>query len=183
MAQLLQQAPHMSAAEFVLWHERQPAGRRFELLDGVVHEMQAERLVHIRVKSRMHRLFEREIANGGLPCEAIADGMAVRISENSVFEPDVLARCGDPPPGDTLPLADPLIVVEIISPNSQRIDVLRKFARCFLNPSIVHCLIVIPTEKSAIHHRRLPDGQIVSRPSETGLIRFEPPGLTLDLGR
>lgn len=181
MAQVEKIDAPMTAAAFMAWQEAQSSGRRYELLDGIVYEMQAERLVHIRVKSRVHKLLEHEIAKGGLSCEAIADGMAVKVTENIVFEPDVLVRCGETLPGATLLLTDPMIVIEIVSPTSQRIDVLRKFARYFLNPSIIHYLIIIPAEKSAIHHRRLTDGQIVSLPNETGLVKLDPPGLVLDL--
>ena len=44
--------PHlkrMTADEFVLWAERQETGR-YELIDGMVVQMNAERLVHVRVK-------------------------------------------------------------------------------------------------------------------------------------
>ena len=183
MAQVQKIDPPMTAAAFMAWQEAQASGRRYELLDGIVYEMLAERLVHARVKSRVHALLERQIAAGGLMCEAIPDGMAVKIDAQTVFEPDALVRCGSPLPGDTLLIDDPVIVIEVVSPTSQRIDILRKFARYFLNPFIIHYLIIIPAEKSAIHHRRLPDGQIVSLPNETGLIKLDPPGLVLDLGQ
>ena len=181
MAQAHKIDPPMTAVAFMAWQEAQTSGRRYELLDGIVHEMQSEQLVHARVKAKVHALLERQIAAGGLACEAMPDGMAVKVDEHTVFEPDALVRCGPPLPGDTLLIEDPMIVIEVVSPTSQRIDVLRKFTRYFLNPSIIHYLIIIPAEKSPIHHRKLPDGQIVSRPNETGLVRFEPPGLVLDL--
>ena len=181
MAQAQKIDPPMAAEAFMAWQDAQPSERRHELLDGIVYEMQAERLIHARVKSQAHALLARQIAAGGLACEAMPDGMAVKIDEKTVFEPDVLVRCGPMLPGDTLLVEDPVIVIEVVSPTSQRIDVLRKFARYFLNPSIIHYLILIPATKSAIHHRRLPDGRIVSRPDETGLIRLDPPGLVLDV--
>ena len=30
----------------------------------------------------------------GLPCEAIVDGMAVRVDEDTLYQPDVILRCG-----------------------------------------------------------------------------------------
>ena len=37
------------------------------------------------MKSRVHRQFERQIADRRLPCEALADGVAVRVDEDTVF--------------------------------------------------------------------------------------------------
>jgi hypothetical protein len=63
------------------------------------------------MKSRIHRQFERQIADRGLSYEALADGMAVQVDQDTVFEPDALVRSGPLLPDDTLLVLDPLIVV------------------------------------------------------------------------
>jgi Uma2 family endonuclease len=174
--------PRMTAQAFMEWREAQPERVRYELYDGRIYEMSAERLIHARMKSRVHREFERQIADRRLPCEALPDGIAVRIDEDTVFEPDTLVRCGPLLPDDTILVVDPMIVVEVASPSSQRIDALDKFARYFHNPSIIHYLIVVPTKRIVIHHKRAPDGRIVGTSySGEGIARLEPPGLDLSL--
>ena len=171
----------MTAEAFMTWYDMQPDGPRYELLDGAVHKAEAERLIHARTKARVHDQFIRQIEARHLPCEALPDGMAIHIDEETVFEPDALVRCGPPLPDDATLIADPLIVVEVASPSTQRIDAVVKFTRYFRNPSIVHYLIVIPTARSVIHHARAVDGRIVSVGYEGGSVRLEPPGLDLDL--
>jgi len=182
MALTQKSEPRMNAQAFMAWREAEPEGARYELYDGRVYEMSAERLVHARLKSRVHRQFERQIADRRLPCEALPDGVAVRVDEDTVFEPDALVRCGPRLSDDTILVVDPLIVVEVASPSSQRIDALDKFARYFRNETIMHYLIVVPTKRIVIHHARAADGRIVGTSYvDAGVVRLEPPGLDLSL--
>jgi Uma2 family endonuclease len=177
-----QTEPRMNAQAFMDWREVQPEGVRYELYDGRVYEMSAEQLIHARVKSRVHRQFERQIADRRLPCEALPDGIAVQVDEDTIFEPDTLVRCGPQLPDDTILVLDPMIVVEVASPSSQRIDALDKFARYFHNASIIHYLIVVPTKRIVIHHTRAADGRIVGTSYvDEGIVRLEPPGIDLSL--
>lgn len=171
----------MSADAFIRWYDAQPPRPRYELLDGIVHEMQSERLIHAEIKARIAFAFRCQIGERRLPCQALGDGMAVRVDDATVFESDALVRCGPPLPDDTVLLTDPVIVVEVTSPSSRQVDVLTKFARYFRNPNIVHYLIVGATERIVIHHRRRQDGRIESTGFESGTLVLEPPGLALAL--
>ncbi len=163
------------------WYDKQPDGKRYELLDGIVHELQSERVAHARAKARVHTMFSRQIARRKLPCEALPDGMAVRVYDDVVFEPDALVRCGPLLHGNDVIVIDPVIVVEVASPSTQSIDALHKLTLYFRNPHIIHYLIVLPARKMVIHHRRLADGQMHSAIAGEGAVTFDPPGLTLDV--
>ena len=92
----LTQQPHvakLTADAFVEWAMNQPSGR-FELLCGEVVAMSPERAGHARVKKHVLNAFDAALAAAGLGCEAFADGMAVRIDESTVYEPDAMIRCG-----------------------------------------------------------------------------------------
>lgn len=173
---------HLDAAAFLAWREAATGDARYELLDGGVHAMGAERAEHARAKNAALREIEQGIAAAGLPCEAFPDGMAVKVDDANVFEPDVTVRCGAPLPGDAVLIDDPLIVIEVASPSTQRIDVLVKLSRYFRNPSIQHSLIVVPAGRVVVHHRRVGD-RIEAASFEAGMIRLEPPGLVLDVAR
>lgn len=171
----------MTADEFLAWYEQQEPGRRYELFDGVIYprEMASERAAHARVKGAVYDTFKRAIAAAGLPCEAFPDGMAVRIDGGNFYEPDALVRCGPRLPGDAIMIENPVIVVEVASPSTYRVDALTKFLRYFANPHIVHYLIVLPTERAILHHRR---GDPVLTASHTdGMLALEPPGLELNV--
>ena len=108
--------------------------------------------------------------------------MAVRVDDETVFEPDAMVRCGPRVSGDNVLIFDPLLVVEILSPTTtQHVDVFRKFNRYFNNPSLVHYLIVNSVDRNAVHHRRNEQGQVISTSFAKGKIAFDPPGLALDL--
>ena len=76
---------------------------------------------------------------------------------------------------------DPLIVVEVFSPSSQRIDVLVKLGRYFRCPTLVHYLIVVPDGRLVIHHRRSEGGDVATTSHDAGVIRLDPPGLELSV--
>ena len=171
----------VSAEEFVAWYDQQPDGKRYELLDGIVHEMMTERFVHAETKFLVTAALRRQIAEKNLPCQGIIDGMAVRVDDYTTFEPVVMIRCGPRLPGNAVLVLDPMIVIEITSPSTQRIDANRKFLRYFNNPSIVHYLILDPAGPTAIHHQRMLGGRIETRGFESGVIHFDPPGIDLDL--
>ena len=82
----------MTADEFLVWAEAQPD--RYELVNGEVVLMAAERAGHVTAKGAMFRALADAVESGKLPCDAMVDGMAVRIDETTIYEPDALVRCG-----------------------------------------------------------------------------------------
>ena len=196
MAEPVKNLPSMTTDEFLRWYSEQPEGMRYELLDGVVYprnhkaaiqggrpiEMQGERVIHGRLKTRIVNRFSAGIESRKLPCEAFADGMAVRVGPSTTFEPDVVVRCGPKAPGDAIVFEDATIVVDVTSPSTKRLDTAQKLVRCFRNPTIVHYLIVVSeSDRGIIHHRRDESGAIKTAIWETGLLNLDPPGLTLDI--
>jgi Uma2 family endonuclease len=83
----------LTADEFLAWAQEQPRGR-FELAGGEVVAMAPERVEHARAKLAATLALRTGLLAGGLPCEAIIDGVAVRIDDLTVYEPDVIVRCG-----------------------------------------------------------------------------------------
>jgi Uma2 family endonuclease len=188
MAEPIKDLPRMTAAEFMAWYIAQPAGQRYELLDGTVYprrnvaSMQGERLVHGRIKTRIAVQFANQIREKGLPCDTLADGMAVRVGPETTFEPDALVRCGPDLPDDTVILDDAVVVVEVTSPSSHRLDVGSKLMRYFRNPAIRHYLIVVTEpQRGVVHHHRSQSGAIVTTTHESGVVVLDPPGLSLDV--
>lgn len=166
--------------EFLAWALEQPTGR-YELDNGVVVAMSPERADHARVKGQAWLSLRRAIAARSLACEALPDGLTVRIGERTAYEPDALVRRGPPLPGDAIEAGDPVIVVEVVSPSSRGIDKGAKLAGYFTLPSVVHCLIVDTDQRVVIHHRRVGDGRIATRVVDDGPLALDPPGLTIEV--
>ena len=165
----------MTSDEFIAWAMEQPDGERFELVAGEVVGMSPERLSHARVKHRIARALEDAIVAGGLRCEALPDGVSVEVDERTSYQPDALVRCGDPLPGDTVALSDPMIVVEVISPSSRARDTGAKLEDYFRLPTVRHYLIVRTDSCSVIHHGKGGDGAIVTRILHGGPLELDPP--------
>ncbi len=174
-------AEPMTADAFMEWYDAQPEGKRYELLEGRIYEMQAERASHAEAKMRVAEQLRAQIRTGNLPCQGFGDGMAVRIDDRTTFEPDAFVRCGSRLPGDATVAPDPVLVVEVLSPSTQAIDTSTKLTQYFRNPTIIHYLIVVPAKRTAIHHRRGEGDRIETMIRGDGVIVFDPPGLTLDV--
>jgi Uma2 family endonuclease len=169
-----------TADEFIAWALEQPTGR-YELDNGTVVAMAPERASHATAKLNAVVALRNAIAARDLPCRAFPDGMALRIDDRTVYEPDALVRCGSPLPGDAIEVVDPVIVVEVVSPSSRGVDRGVKLASYFLLPSLRHYLIVDTDKRVVIHHHRGAEGRIEVRVLHDGPLTLDPPGLAIDI--
>jgi Uma2 family endonuclease len=169
----------MTADEFLAWAMQRPDGERFELAAGEVVAMVPERAGHGRVKGNIYRSLRDAIDAGGLQCEAYVDRMAVEVDEHTVYEPDVLLRCGERLPDDALKVRDPVLVVEVLSPTTRARDAGAKLEDYFRLPSVRHYLIVKVENRTIIHHLREQSGPITTRILGDVPLRLEPPGIEL----
>jgi Uma2 family endonuclease len=169
-----------TADEFIAWALEQPTGR-FELSNGIVVAMAPERASHNQVKLNAAIVLRGAIGERGLPCRVMTDGMAVRIDDRTVYEPDALVRCGPPLPGDAIEVSGPVIVVEVVSPSSRGVDRGVKLASYLSLPSVRHYLIIDTDRRVVIHHRRGDEGRIGVQILHEGRITLDPPGLAIDI--
>ncbi len=172
--------PDMTTDEFLVWVKTQPSeAGRFELFNGHVVTMQSERLVHAETKLNLAVAFRDAIRGGGLLCFALPDGARVRINKSKSFQPDALVYCGDRKPADDVELIDPVIVCEVLSPDSIDRDHGEKLEGYFSLSSIEHYLIVDPDRHVVIHHRRGTGDEIITRIIKSGALKLDPPGLMI----
>lgn len=169
---------HLSREEFRRWAEGQQ--RRYERVAGEPVAMSLERIQHVRLKNRVWAALDRAIQATGLPCEALGDGVTIEVDEDTDYEPDAVVNCGPPAPGDAVAVTNPVVVVEVLPPATQSVDVADKLADYFRVPSIQHYLIVRARRREVIHHRR-EGAEIVSRVIKLGTISLDPPGISIDL--
>jgi Uma2 family endonuclease len=171
----------MTVDEFLVWSERTPG--RYELLDGQVVVMQAERVGHIRFKDRAKNALARALGVAGkdASCEALADGATVRIDDETAYEPDALVYCGPRLPDDAIEIPNVVIVVEVRSPSTASINATDKFVDYFRVPSIMHYIIINPNKRPVVHHARQADDTILSRLLKTGTLQLDPPGIAIPI--
>jgi Uma2 family endonuclease len=109
----------------------------------------------------------------------LPDGMTVRIDERTACEPDALVYRGERLAPSALEVPAPVVVVEVLSPSTRRIDALAKLAGYFRLPSVAHYLIVDPARPLVVHHARGSGETILTRVVTQGTIELDPPGFSL----
>jgi len=165
----------MTVDEFLAWTEAQDG--RWELYNGVPYLMAPERARHSEVKFATQTALVQGIRKAGLPCLMRPDGATVRVSQHVAHEPDALVYCGPKLPDDSIEVPEPVIVVEVASPSTRKIDASLKLTGYFSLPSVQHYLIVDPDGPPVIHHRRQADATILTRIVHDGTLTLSPPGI------
>ena len=164
----------MTVDEFLLWAEGKEG--RWELHDGVPVAMAPERSLHAETKAEVYVALRHAIRLKGLPCRVYPDGMAVRVGARATYEPDAFVTCGPRAPADAIEIADPIVVVEVLSPSTAAIDHGRKLSGYFSLPSVEHYLILDPDRRAVIHHKRGQSDAIETRVLSEGAVKLDPPG-------
>jgi Uma2 family endonuclease len=171
-------APPMTVPQFLDWAAAQPAGR-YELENGRVLKMSPERNRHVDVKMVAWLSLRNAISRAKVPFHASGDGITVVIDEHTAREPDVTVQ-SIPVDPDALTANEPVIVVEVVSPSSERSDTGAKVAEYFRVPSIRHYLIVDPRGRSVIRHSRRETSPLIDTEVVTsGDIELSQPGITI----
>ena len=120
--------------------------------------MAPERVGHGKVKFAVQTALVQGIRKAGLRCHMLPDGATVRVSAAC------RARAGRPGvlrggvAQDAIEVPEPVIVVEVASPSTRKVDASLKLTGYFSLPSVQHYLIVDPDGPPVIHHRRQGDG-------------------------
>jgi Uma2 family endonuclease len=134
--------------EFEGWHRRQPD--RWEFIDGRPRSMAPASMRHSILKRNVLRLIDDALAGG--PCEALVDGPQILTDEMSAV-PDVVVTCA-PLDLSTPVVAEPAIIVEVMSPSSEDDDTGRKWFSYRKIPSLKHYLVLSQDEQVIQVHSR-----------------------------
>jgi Uma2 family endonuclease len=170
----------LTVDQFLAWAVRQSEGK-YELVDGVVIMQQSQKWGHSKVKAEVAFALREAIRKTGVACYVASDGPTVRISKHKAFAPDALVAPLPEPAWESLEVADPIIVVEVLSPSTARMDETTKFDGYFQVPSVRHYMIVDPDAQTVTHHKRGRGGVVRSRVVRKGALALEPPGIELRL--
>lgn len=152
---------------------------RHELVNGQVVKMAAETTQHVKFKGRVFLALSNAIKKAALNCEVFTDGVSVKINANKAREPDASVQCGVNSDPNSMLLDKPLILVEVTSPSSGRVDEEEKLVEYFSLPSVEHYLIVRPEERYALHLKRIGGDKILTTIVRSGKIEFDPPGISI----
>jgi Uma2 family endonuclease len=126
----------MSLEAFLAWERDQPA--RYEYAGGVATMMTGGSLDHSTIASNLWTALNRQLRAKG--CRAFR-GDAKVIANKSVRYPDLSVTCAAARGTDDI-VPEPILVVEVVSPSTEREDRGRKKFDFFATPSIRQYAIV-----------------------------------------
>jgi len=162
----------MTVAEFLDW-PADPNGQVWQLIDGEPVAMAPASETHGSIQSEIVRLFGNHLLSRKLPCRVItAPGVSPRVhAESNVRVPDLAVACKPGSRRERL-LAEPVLVVEILSPSNEQETWEAIWAYTTI-PSVQDILVVRSLEVGAELLTGLPDGNWPAAPSQiTGRLRL-----------
>lgn len=131
----------MSLEEFLAWEREQP--ERYEYAGGVVTMMTGGSLDHSTIASNLWTALRGRLR--GSACRAFR-GDAKVIANNSLRYPDLSVTCTSVRGNEDIVL-EPVLVIEVVSPSTEREDRGRKKFDYFATPSIRQYAIIEQDER------------------------------------
>jgi len=130
---------------------------RYELIDGVVYDMTGSTPEHSAISSNIESLLREQLGRSG-PCRIHRD-QYVAIPGKPPVVPDVVLTCdlADWDKNKRLKpfmIQSPLIVVEVLSPSTERYDRTEKFTRYMRCPTLEVYILVSQDEQYIEVYRR-----------------------------
>ena len=158
MVALRKHAPtRMTLTEFLSWDPADPSGRTWQLIDGEPVAMAPGSETHAALQGEIGALLRNHLLAQGGPCRLLSQpGIVPRVRANrNVRIPDLAVTFAPPTLG--LMAADPVLLVEILSPSNEAETRANIWAYTTI-PSVREILAVHSTRIEAELLRRNTDG-------------------------
>jgi len=136
------------------------SAQRYELVDGQIYALaggsQQHSLIITNVVASLHGQLRRR------ECTVYASDMRVKTPQTALYTyPDVSVVCGKPlfedDSRDTL--LNPIVIIEVLSPSTERYDRGRKFRSYRLIETLQEYILIAQDARQIEHFERQPDGQ------------------------
>lgn len=124
-----------------------------EYIDGRVYAMAGASNNHARITANILGEFRNHMK--GKPCEAFMADTKVKSGQN-YFYPDVVVDCSNPSGNDSFANA-PVIIVEVLSRSTRKMDTTEKLVRYLNIPTLQEYVLVEPDIVSVQVLRRITD--------------------------
>lgn len=108
---------HYSITDYL--QNEQVSDSKHEYLDGQVYAMAGASKNHQRITLNISSIFRNHLKN--TPCDTFASDIKVKIGDLAVFYPDVIVAC-EPETENDYYTEKPLIIVEVLSKSTRRVD-------------------------------------------------------------
>jgi Uma2 family endonuclease len=176
------QATYMTVEEYLAFEEQSPI--RHEYVDRAIYAMSGASKNHARITKNLGYWLENHLRDG--KCEPYLTEVKVKASATRYYYPDVAVTCeaAAEDPEDPYLIIQPILLIEVLSPSTQRTDKVEKFNTYQQIPGLLEYVIVAQDEMKVeiYRHRKAGDawqGEVFTEPVEQ--ITFESIGLSLTL--
>ncbi len=153
----------LTAEEFIAWESGQR--ERHEFVNGEVFAMAGAEDRHVTVALNIAFALREHLR--GTPCRTFMSDMKLQVAAaNSYFYPDVMVTCNPTDAASPLSKAEPVLLVEVLSPSTAAYDRGEKFVHYRRIASLQEYVLVdIDTRRTDVFRKR-DDGMWVLYPFE-----------------
>lgn len=129
----------MTEAEYLAFENDSDREQRCEFVDGRLVAMVGAARPHVLIVANLMRHLGNALA--GTPCAPMSNDFKVRSPRGTYRYPDIVIECGGDG-GDTYYSEDPVLIVEVISESTRRIDERDKPLEYFNIPSLKEYVLI-----------------------------------------
>jgi Uma2 family endonuclease len=154
--------PPLTIEEFLEMEEASPT--KHEYVDGEIFDYHTTEIYGLAGATAAHNLIAMNIsallwnaARGG-PCRVLGSDMRLRMGDSRIYYPDVQVVC-DPTDSEANHVRRPCLIVEVLSPSTESIDLREKWAAYRTLASLRAYLIVWRDEMRILEHYRAEEDQ------------------------
>ena len=165
----------MSLDEFLAWEREQP--ERHEFSNGVVTMITGASLAHVTLSMNLVQRLRQSLRGSG--CRPFSSDAKV-IANGAVRYPDVSVTC-QPIIGTEDIVPEPVVVIEVISRSTERVDRGHEKIDYFATPSIRQYAIVEQDERLVDRYTRADNGWINEVVTDAGVVNLTSIGVELPL--
>ena len=169
---------YVSVAEYLASEKDSPV--RHEYVDGQIYAMAGASDRHNRIALNLASRLNDHLDGG--PCEVFIADMKVIVDPAVYYYPDVVVTC-DPPGSDAYVRTQPHLIIEVVSPSTERIDRHEKFFAYRRVPSVQEYVLVLQDRMQVEVYRRQSGDEwtreIFAQPAEH--VHFASVGCTLSV--
>ena len=154
---------------------------KHEYVGGAVYAMAGTTRTHNTIGGNLHGELRTHLRGG--PCQAYTNDVKVRLlirGEDLFYYPDVMVGC-DPRDTDEHFLRFPKLIVEVLSPSTERLDRREKFWSYLTIPTLEEYVLIAQESPAATIHRRRTDWQPETVIGVDSTLHLESVGLSLPL--
>jgi Uma2 family endonuclease len=155
---------------------------RYEFFDGIVYAMSGGSPEHSGLAANVIQLLGAQLL--GKPCRVFTSDLRVRVLATGLAtHPDVSVICGslERDPEDNNTATNPAVVVEVLSPSTERYDREEKFAHYRRVPSLASYVLISQEEHRLEVFSRNDDGSWTLREARSGAVDLPAIGCRLSV--